>query len=136
MSEPLFDGEETKTMAERRRELRRYRPPAYSERACLRSFFRGRLGNRQAASGSPQGALGNHAQDLGSGPRTANQESLDLVAAERAHPIILVLGLHPLHAYRHAKRRAQADDRADECKRLGILGEFAHERAIDLDLVE
>src|SRR5689334_72899 len=74
--------------------------------------------------------------DFGMGPRAAEQETLALVAAFGAQAAHLRLGLHALRRDGDAEALAEACDRTND--RLGItLGiEAAHERLVDLDLVE
>src|SRR6202171_78194 len=74
--------------------------------------------------------------DLGVGPRSAEQKSLSLMTALRAQAAQLSLGLDAFGGDRHAEAYAEADDRTHDSLRVAISAEVPHERLIDLDLVE
>ena len=74
--------------------------------------------------------------DFGIGPRLAEQEALSLMAALRAQAAQLGFGLDAFGGDRDAEAHAEADDRAHDRLRIAIGAEVAHERLVDLDLVE
>src|SRR5271168_468169 len=105
---------------------------------------------REGASGDERGvacrfcgdaglraALGRQQRgDLGTGPRTAKQEALPLVAALRAQIAEFGFGLDAFGRNGHAEARAKADDRTHDRLRVAIASEVTHKRLVDLDLVE
>src|SRR5580693_1422711 len=82
-------------------------------------------------------ALGfQQSDDLGVGPRPAEQKALPLVAALGAQAAQLGFGLDAFGGNGDAEADAEADDRAHDRLCVPIGGKAAHERLIDLDLVE
>src|SRR6266481_4041649 len=74
--------------------------------------------------------------DLGVGPRAAEQKTLALVAPLGAQAAQLGFGLDAFGGNGHAETDAEADDRTHDRLRVAIGAEVAHERLVDLDLVE
>jgi len=83
-----------------------------------------------------RGAVPAAVSDLGVGPGAAEQEALAFVAALAAQAAQFGLGLDAFGGDRHAEAAAERDDRADDRLRIVIGIEVAHERLVDLDLVE
>src|SRR6185312_11097015 len=74
--------------------------------------------------------------DLGIGARTAEQKALAFMATFGAQAAHLRLGLHAFRGDGNAEALAEARDRADDRLGVAIGIETAHERLVDLDLVE
>src|SRR3990170_2550855 len=74
--------------------------------------------------------------DLGVGPRAAEQKALPLVAAFGAQTAQFGFGLDAFGGNRHAETDAEADDRTNDRLRVEVGSEASHERLVDLDLVE
>src|SRR5687768_5906487 len=66
----------------------------------------------------------------------ADQIALDLVAAFGTQHFELLGRLHAFGEHRDAEAAAEADDRADDRSRLGVVDHVLNEAAVDLDLVE
>src|SRR5882757_10701936 len=82
-------------------------------------------------------ALGpQQADDLGVRPGAAEQKALALVAAFGAQAAQFGFGLDALGGDGDAEPDAEADDRTHDRLRVGVRTEVAHERLVDLDLVE
>src|SRR5882672_5054299 len=74
--------------------------------------------------------------DLGVGPRAAEQKALALVATLGAKAAQLGFGLDAFGGDGHTEADAEADNRTHDRLRVAVGAEVAYERLVDLDLVE
>src|ERR1700716_3367268 len=68
--------------------------------------------------------------------RVAEQISLHLRTSESLDDFALLLRLYALGCCHHVAVGGNADDGPDDGSRAGVFGDFLHEAAVDLDLVE